>query len=189
MVTPSRSKSLELAQPRVLRHHVRAFDVHVGVGEFDVGRARRVDREEADVPRALLHRVRELAGGLERHEAYRYADPTRELAGQRRTDAARIAAVRIPLCDDRIAEIDAGTQDSGWRKLRAQRFGDRRSPAPLARSAATRFSVEPRSGIRAIETFDKRLRLIRGQVIHSGRRRAPTARCELPAKRVGAGAL
>src|SRR5262249_41692968 len=101
----------------VQRHDVGALDHDIGRGEVDTRGANGVDRQERDVPRALLQRVDYLAGGIEGDEFDRDRETLGELARKLRRDPARLSARRVLLRQHDIAAVDRRAQLTARREL------------------------------------------------------------------------
>ena len=97
---------------RIRPHRIDALDEHIGRGEIDLGRTRRLDRQEADVAVCRLHRFERLAGAVDRDDLELDAEPVGERAGEIDRDARRHAG-GVKLHQHRIADIDGGAQPAG----------------------------------------------------------------------------
>src|SRR5262249_49155244 len=75
---------LDGLERRVRRYDVGALDHDIGRGEVDAGGAHRVDRQERDIPGALLQRVEYFAGGIEGDEFDRDGEALGQLARELR---------------------------------------------------------------------------------------------------------
>src|SRR4051812_20755622 len=105
----------DLFDRRAGGHEKGDGDLEVGRAEIDLVRALRLVAEEADVHLRGLHRVEELARGIELDELERQASALGYLAAQIRRDAARLA-VRIVAGDDEevgVVEADAKLSAGG----------------------------------------------------------------------------
>src|SRR5262249_15653968 len=77
----------------------------------------RIDRHEGHVPRASLQRFEHLTGGVEGHVLDWNAQPARELASEVPGDAAGLAAGRVLLGENAVAEVDGRAQLTARREL------------------------------------------------------------------------
>src|SRR5688572_15894026 len=93
------------AQGRVFFYQIGALDLHVRGRLRDLGGARRVERDEGDVPAAGLAGFDDLAGGVEYDELHRHAETAAELARQIDRDPARIAAGGVARREDRKSVV------------------------------------------------------------------------------------
>ena len=96
---------VDLLQQRIRMREIDTLDQNVRRSEVDRRGAFRIDRQERNVPFVLGRGLGNFAGFVEGHEIDRHVEALRQLAGKRGGDAARLA-IRAPLCQDGIAEID-----------------------------------------------------------------------------------
>ncbi len=101
-------------------HRIDALDDDIGCGEIDLGGARRLDREEADVAGGALHRVEGFAGAVDDDLLQRHAEPLRKLLREIDGDAARRPGHRVALHQHRIGDVERGAQRAGG----GERFHD-----------------------------------------------------------------
>ena len=92
---------------------VRRRNLEVGGRERDLGGALGLRAEERHVPRAGLHAVAELAGGVELDELDRHADPPAELAGHVGGDAAGVGRRRARSDQQEVAVVEPDPELSG----------------------------------------------------------------------------
>ena len=120
--TPSRSTSATDRDGRVDGHDVDALDDDVGRGEGDLGRARRVDGEEAEVGRARRHRLERLARRVEA-DAATTGTPSRSPTSRAMSTVTPAGRLRSALRENGVAEVDRGAQDAGRREVGARTWG------------------------------------------------------------------
>src|SRR5438034_2811491 len=94
------------ANRRAHRDEVPRLDLEVGGAESDLARALRLVSKKGDVPRAGLHRIGQLARGLEGAEIDGNAQPPAELPPQVDRDAAILPARRILVHQQEISVVD-----------------------------------------------------------------------------------
>src|SRR5262249_60416539 len=97
---------LDGLERRVRRYDVGALDQDIGRGEVDARGAHRIDRQERDVPGALLHRVEYFAGGIEGDEFDRDGEALGQFARKLGRDPARLTGRRVLLRQHGIAAVD-----------------------------------------------------------------------------------
>src|SRR5438093_1859524 len=129
------------ANRRARRNEVARLDLEVSGAESDLARALRLVSKKGDVPRAGLHRIGQLARGLEGDEIDGNAQPPAELPPQVDRDAAILSARRILAYQQEISVVDADAELPRWSQI-GSHGGGRRHGVEDSMSQAT-FSTKP----------------------------------------------